>query len=94
MEPFGPDNLRPTFVTRNVTDTGFSKIVKEKHIRFVVRHEGITLTGIGFGMAEKMAMLSPQTPVDIVYKIDENEWNGETNLQLRVIDIRPAGEEL
>lgn len=94
MEPFGPDNLCPTFVTRNVTDTGFSKIVKEKHIRFVVRHGGITLTGIGFGMAEKIQHLSPQTLVDIVYKIDENEWNGETSLQLRVIDIRPAGEEL
>ncbi len=94
MEPFGPDNLRPTFVTRGVTDTGYSKIVKEKHIRFVVRHEGITLTGIGFGMAEKMALISPQTPIDIVYKIDENEWNGETSLQLRVIDIRLAGGEL
>ena len=94
MEPFGPDNLCPTFVSRNVTDTGFSKIVKEKHIRFVVREGGITLTGIGFGMAEKMRYLSPQTPVDIVYKIDENEWNGKTNLQLRVIDIRPAGTEL
>ena len=93
MEPFGPDNLRPTFITRNVYDAGFSKIVKEKHIRFVVRQQGITLTGIGFGMAEKMHLLSPHTPVDMVYKIDENEWNGETNLQLRVIDIRPAGRE-
>ena len=91
MEPFGPDNLRPTFVTRNVTDTGFSKIVKEKHIRFVVRHEGITFTGIGFGMADKMPLLAPNQPVDIVYKIDENEWNGETSLQLRVLDIRPSG---
>jgi len=94
MEPFGPDNLRPTFVTRHVTDTGFSKIVKEKHIRFVVRQGGVTLTGIGFGMAEKMQHLSPQTPVDIVYKIDENEWNGETSLQLRVIDVRPTGGPL
>lgn len=90
MEPFGPDNMSPTFITRNVFDCGFSKVVKEKHIRFVVKQGGVTLTGIGFGMSQKMHMLSPHQPVDMVYKIDENEWNGEKNLQLRVIDIRPS----
>lgn len=90
MEPFGPDNMSPTFITRNVFDSGFSKVVKDKHIRFVVRQGGVTLTGIGFGMSQKMHMLSPHQPVDLVYKIDENEWNGEKNLQLRVIDIRPS----
>lgn len=90
MEPFGPDNMSPTFITRNVYDCGFSKVVKDKHIRFVVRQGGITLTGIGFGMSQKIHMLSPHQPVDMVYKIDENEWNGEKNLQLRVIDIRPS----
>ena len=34
MEPFGPENLRPVFIARNVMDTGYSKIVKEQHIRF------------------------------------------------------------
>ncbi len=90
MEPFGPDNLRPTFVTKNVYDTGFSKIVKEKHLRFVVKHEGVIITGIGFGLAEKMALLAPNQPVDLVYKIDENEWNGEKSLQLRVIDVKKS----
>ena len=54
MEPFGPENMSPTFITRNVYDSGFSKVVKEKHIRFVVRQDGVTLTGIGFGMSQKM----------------------------------------
>jgi single-stranded-DNA-specific exonuclease len=90
MEPFGPDNMSPTFISRNVYDSGFSKVVKDKHIRFVVRQAGVTLTGIGFGMSQKIHMLSPHQPVDMVYKIDENEWNGEKNLQLRVIDIRPS----
>jgi single-stranded-DNA-specific exonuclease len=88
MEPFGPENLRPVFIVKNVFDTGFSKIVKEQHIRFVLKQDNITLTGIGFGMAEKFHLLQLKEPVDIVFKIDENEWNGQKSLQLRMIDFR------
>lgn len=88
MEPYGPENMRPVFITKNVLNTSWSKIVKEQHIRFVVKNENITLTGIGFNLAEKFHLLQMNQPVDIVYTIDENEWNGETNLQLKVIDLR------
>ncbi len=90
MEPFGPENLRPVFIVRNVTDTGYSKIAKEKHIRFSVKQDNTTFTGIGFGMADKFPLLQNGHPVDIVFKIGENEWNGEKNLQLRVIDLKPS----
>lgn len=90
MEPFGPENLRPVFIAKNVIDTGYSKIVKEQHVRFSLRKNNITFTGIGFNMAEKYEFLKYNQPVDIVFKIDVNEWNGEKNLQLRVIDCRPA----
>jgi len=87
MEPFGPENLRPVFIAKKVMDTGYSKIVKEQHVRFSVRQDGTTFTGIGFNMAEKFDLLSSKLPIDIVFKIDVNEWNGERNLQLRVIDF-------
>ena len=88
MEPYGPENLRPVFITKNVWDTSWSKIVKELHVRFVLKQDNIVLTGIGFNMAEKFHLLQMQKPIDIVYTIDENEWNGETNLQLKIIDFR------
>jgi single-stranded-DNA-specific exonuclease len=88
MEPFGPENLRPVFVARQVYDSGYSKIVKEQHVRFSLKQDNVTITGIGFGMAEKLPLLQMKKPVDIVFKIDENEWNGEKSLQLRVIDLR------
>ena len=91
MEPFGPDNLRPMFLTRGVYNTGYSKVVKEKHLRFVVKQGLTTLTGIGFGLADKAPLLLSGLPVDLVYKIEENEWNGEKSLQLRVIDVRETG---
>ncbi len=88
MEPFGPDNLRPLFITKNVLDSGYSKIVKDKHIRFVLRNHGVSFSGIGFDMADKMPLISSRQPIDIIYKIDQNEWNGEKSLQLRIIDLR------
>ena len=88
MEPFGPDNMRPVFVTRKVTDTGFSKILKEQHIRFVVKQGDTIVNGIAFNMADKFSLLQMNEPVDIVYTLDLNEWNNETNIQLRVIDMK------
>ncbi|MBP7558031.1 MAG: single-stranded-DNA-specific exonuclease RecJ [Chitinophagaceae bacterium] len=90
MEPFGPENMRPVFITRHVTDSGFSKIVKEQHLRFSVRQGETLFTGIGFGMADKYALLQNGQPVDIVYKLDENEWNGSKSLQLRVVDVKAS----
>ncbi|HEY9361863.1 MAG TPA: single-stranded-DNA-specific exonuclease RecJ [Chitinophagaceae bacterium] len=88
MEPYGPGNLRPVFITKKVQNTEWTRIVKEQHIRFVVKNENITLTGIGFNLAEKFSLFEKNKPIDLVYTIDENEWNGQTNLQLKVIDFR------
>ena len=88
MEPFGPENMRPVFVAKNVQDTGYSKIVKELHIRFVIKQDKFSFTGIGFNLAAKFELL--KKPVDIVFTLDENEWNGNVSLQLKVIDLRSS----
>ena len=90
MEPYGPENLRPVFITKNVTETGYSKIVKEKHVKFFVKKDNIKLAGIGFNLADKFSLIQEGKNLDIVYTIDENEWNGETSLQLKVIDFRSS----
>ena len=90
MEPFGPDNMRPVFVARNVKDAGFSKVVKDLHLRVVLKQDDIILSGIGFNMADKFPILANSQPVDIVFAIDENEWQGNTSLQLKIIDLLPA----
>jgi single-stranded-DNA-specific exonuclease len=90
MEPFGPENMRPVFIAKNVVDTGFSKIVKEQHLRFVLKQQHITFSGIGFNMASRFPILQLRQPLDIVFTIDENEWQGNKTLQLKMIDIRSA----
>jgi single-stranded-DNA-specific exonuclease len=89
LEPFGPENLQPVFLARALQDDGQSRIVKDKHLRFSLRQDGKTMTGIGFGLAGKMPLLQ-QGPVDLVFCLEENEWKGQKNMQLKVIDLRPA----
>lgn len=90
MEPFGPENMSPTFCVRKAYNTGWSKVVKDVHLRFVLRQGNQTFTGIGFNMADKMPLLLQNKPLDLVFKIDENEFNGEKSLQLKVIDVRQS----
>lgn len=90
MEPYGPGNLKPIFLVRAVKDNGWSKILKEQHIRFSLEKDNSTATGIGFDMADKFAFLAAKHPVDIVFTIDTNEWKDVTSLQLRVIDFQLA----
>jgi single-stranded-DNA-specific exonuclease len=90
MEPFGPDNEPPVFLLRNVTDTGYSKVVKEDHLRFVIKQDDHRISGIGFGLAKKSDWLLNGQPIDLVCHIEENEYQGKVSLQIRVLDIRPA----
>jgi single-stranded-DNA-specific exonuclease len=89
MEPFGPENMQPVFLIKNLIDTGYSKIVKEEHIRFVLQQNNQTITGIGFNMAKNFTLLTNQKPIDVVCTIDLNEYMGEKKLQLKIIDIKP-----
>jgi single-stranded-DNA-specific exonuclease len=89
LEPFGPENPQPVFLARALQDDGQSRIVKDKHLRFSLRQDGKTMTGIGFGLAGKMSLLQ-QGPVDLVFSLEENEWKGQKNMQLKVIDLRPS----
>lgn len=86
MEPFGPENLRPVFVARNIFDAG-SKIVKELHIRFSLLQNNIHFSGIGFNLIHKWHLIESRQPIDVVFTLEENEWRNSKQLQLKVIDF-------
>jgi single-stranded-DNA-specific exonuclease len=87
MEPFGPDNPQPVFVARALTDQGFSRVVKDIHLRLVAQQGNVSMTGIGFNLADKIDVVSSGKPFDVVFTLEENEWQGKTSLQLKVVDI-------
>jgi single-stranded-DNA-specific exonuclease len=88
MEPFGPENMQPIFIVKGVVDTGFSRIVKENHLRLVIRQDNCEIKGIGFNLAQKYPIVASGQPFDIAFNLDENEWQGTTSLQMKVVDIR------
>lgn len=91
FEPFGPGNMSPVFMTRNLKDTGYGKAIgsDESHLRLFVRQgESEGYAAIGFGLAKKKDLACNGQSFDAVYSVDENEWNGQVSLQLRLRDIR------
>ncbi len=91
FEPFGPQNMTPVFLTKNVIDTGYAKKMggDEEHLKLFVRQnnsEGIP--AIGFGLGNKIDLTTNKKPFEAVYCIDENEWNGKVSIQLRLKDIK------
>lgn len=90
FEPFGPANMRPVFLTRGVRDfRGSSKVVKESHLRLVVHQGSSVMQGIGFNLGHLYPYVM-DGPVDIVYTLEENEYNGNLSLQIKLLDLRPS----
>lgn len=86
MEPFGPENAKPIFSATKLKNAG-SRIVKENHVRFQVEQNGTMYNGIGFNLAEKYNEIADQSILDLVFTLEENTYNGQTSLQLKVIDV-------
>lgn len=90
--PFGPGNMTPVFMTRDIKDTGWGKCVGEddKHLRFTATqspHDNMVC--IGFGLGDKIDLIKNRKPFSAAYTIDENHWNGNVSLQLKLKDIKP-----
>ncbi len=89
MEPFGPENPKPLFMVKGVTNVG-CKIVKENHVRFVVEQNGKRFSGIGFNLAEKFKLIAQNSTLDLVFHLEENTYLDQTSLQLKVIDLKAS----
>ena len=91
FEPFGPKNMTPVFLTKNVKDTGYAKKLgaEDEHLKlFLKQNNSEGIPAIGFGLGNKIDLTSNQNTFQAVYCIDENEWNGKTSIQLRLKNIR------
>ena len=86
--PFGPGNRSPVFVSKNVVDTGHSRLLKGNHLRLSLRQDGAPpATGMAFGMGEHFARISSKRPFHVAYKIEEEQWQGKAYLRLMVKDF-------
>ena len=93
LHPFGAGNPEPTFAVRGLNIVT-ARVVGDKHLKMTVRQGGsLPFDSIGFGMKSlEDHGLSLKTPVDVAFTPELNHWNGYDRIQLRIRDIRPAGE--
>ncbi len=89
--PFGPSNMTPIFMTENLKDTGYGKCVGEddKHLRITVTQPRAgKIVCIGFNLGDKCTLITNRKSFKAVYSIDENEWNNQVSLQLKLRDLK------
>ena len=93
--PFGPQNMRPVFLTRNCEILGQPYCVGKNHLKMKVRKGDAVFDIIGFGFGDWARKLSSRgSLVDLVYVIEYNSWDGHTRIQLRLKDIRLAAGDI
>jgi len=89
MAPFGPENMKPVFKTTGVRDNGYGKRVgsDSSHLKLNLFQgdNQKTFNAIGFGLGTKIEMV--ENEFDIVYSLEENEWNGFVSVQLILRDL-------
>ncbi|CAN5178512.1 single-stranded-DNA-specific exonuclease RecJ [soil metagenome] len=89
--PFGPGNMSPVFLTQNLRDTGYGKCVggDDAHLKCRLKqpHGTVSFDAIGFNIGNKCDVITHGKPFKAVYSIDENEWNGNISIQLKLRDI-------
>ena len=89
FEPFGPQNMAPIFISKNVYTYSGATLVGNNHLKMSVhQHNQTYYNCIGFGLAEFMPMVNSGEPFDICYTIDENIWKEKKSIQLNIKGIR------
>ncbi len=91
FEPFGPENMTPVFLSKNIIDSGYAKTLGNdaEHLKaFVKQNNSPNFNAIGFGLGDKIDVVKNRNPFEAVYVLEENEWNGTVSLQLQLRDVR------
>lgn len=89
FSPFGPQNMRPVFLTRNLSIVGQPYIVGRNHLKMRVKRGDNVLDVIGFGFGEHANALSMRgVDVDMAYVVEANTYFEQPRIQLRVKDLR------
>ncbi|KAA3617898.1 MAG: single-stranded-DNA-specific exonuclease RecJ [Calditrichaeota bacterium] len=88
LAPFGPKNMRPVFVTKNIDISGNIIIIGGNHLKFKVKQNGVVIDAIAFNMAKYQSVLEQENiKINCAYVIEESNWHGQVTIQLRIKDF-------
>jgi len=89
--PFGPENMTPVFLSKNVYNYGSPSIVGNNHLKMVIHQEdSLLFECIGFGLGEYILQIKNEVPFDICYTIEDKIWKEKRSIQLNIKGIRKA----
>ena len=92
LGPFGPQNMKPVFMTSGLRDNGYGKKVgqEEDHLKLSIINgvDQKTYQAIGFGLGNKYSLINKGNTFKAAFTIEENHWNGIISLQLNLKDIK------
>ena len=94
LEPYGPGNPRPVFVTRDLINYRYTKRVGKmgEHLKLDLTDRTASISGIAFGQGDFAPYFQNGYPADVCYELDENHFNGVTTIQMQAMDIRKLKE--
>ena len=93
FEPFGPENMTPLFLAKNLTDSGYAKALgsDNEHLKaFVKQGNSESFGAIGFGLGNKLDLVTNKNKFDAIFSLEENEWKDTITLQLQLRDINTS----
>lgn len=92
MAPFGPENLNPVFAAHQLQVAHSLSAFKERHVRFFVKQVNANnvLAVVGFDMIKHYPILLSGQPFSMAFTIEENTFNGNTSIQLKIKDLMPG----
>ena len=93
FEPFGPENMTPLFLAKGLTDSGYAKALgsDNEHLKaFVKQGNSESFGAIGFGLGNKLDLVTNKNKFDAIFSLEENEWKDTVTLQLQLRDINAS----
>ncbi|RAK23887.1 exonuclease RecJ [Flavobacterium aquaticum] len=93
FEPFGPENMTPLFLAKGLIDSGYAKTLgsDNEHLKaFVKQGNSESFGAIGFGLGNKLDLVTNKNKFDAIFSLEENEWKDTVTLQLQLRDINTS----
>ena len=91
--PFGPGNMQAVFVSRGLKDSGYARTLgsDHKHLKLNLWDsvQSKSISAIGFKLGEHYAHIADGGLFDLAYTVEENRYNGQSQIQLNIKDIHP-----
>lgn len=91
LAPFGAGNPKPIFAARGVEIIDGPRKLKERHLKMALRQDGRVFRAVAWRAAEKHDQIhGSRHSIDVAFSLEQNQYNGESYVELTLADLRPA----